>query len=194
MNEMISTNRGKVREPNDNYPPPRWLIDAELYEVLVPVLGANRKLEIFEPACGDSAIVAALGEASPRASITATDIINGPQYDFLTMSPAPRFGLIITNPPYRYAKEFVERALQWRRRLEKSMVAMMLRVNLIGSQARAAWRRENPPAIHVTPKRPSFGIDKNGRRGTDSTEYAWLTWGGKVNVPRLGWLHTEARS
>ena len=52
------------------------------------------------------------------------------------MSPAPRFDLIITNPPYRYTKEFVERALQWRRR-EKSMVAMMLRVNLIGSQTRA---------------------------------------------------------
>jgi len=39
---MSSTNRGKVGEPNDNYPTRRWLIDAELYEVLVPVTNTRR--------------------------------------------------------------------------------------------------------------------------------------------------------
>lgn len=55
------------------------------------------------------------------------------------------------------------------------VVCMLLRVNFLGSQKRAAWMRANTPSVYVLPKRPSFKSDGK----TDATEYAWFLWDGK---------------
>ena len=50
---------------------------------------------------------------------------------------------------------------------------MLLRLNWLGSEDRAAWLRRHPPSVYVLPNRPSF-VEGGG---TDATEYAWFIWG-----------------
>ena len=51
---------------------------------------------------------------------------------------------------------------------------MLLRLNYLGSEKRAAFFQEVPPDVYVLPNRPSFV-----RGGNDSCEYAWFAWGPK---------------
>ncbi len=178
---MSATNRGKPRVALDFYPTPRWLTQA-----IVPYLGSP--LTILEPACGECAIVNVLREAFPAAGVMAFDIAPPTGIDFLAEDPEPTYDLIITNPPYSLAQEFVERAKLWRAS-ERSLIVMLLRVNFLGSQKRGKWLRVNTPSVYVSPRRPSFGTNKDGKPGTDATEYAWFIWG--PGKPTLGILYTD---
>lgn len=179
---MSSTNRGATRTPNDFYPTPDWLTAA-----ICPYLGNPQT--IFEPACGEGAITRVLRAYFPASVIQGSDILFGPEQDFLQMRPQPVYDLIITNPPFSLAKEFIDCALGWRR-TEESLVVMLLRLNFLGSQDRAPWWRARPlPSVYVTPRRPPFGKNKNGKPGTDSTEYAWFIWG--LRDAHYEILHTE---
>ena len=179
---MSATNRGKARVANDFYPTPAWLTEA-----IVPALHlrvrASGDLRILEPACGEGAIVKALRKNFAWARIDSFDVVDGERYDFgtgvfygemldfLKMKPKLDYDLIITNPPYSLAREFVEQAFKWRRDKD-SLVVMLLRVNFLGSQERGPWLRAHTPSIYESPRRPSFGKNKGGKPGTDATEYA----------------------
>jgi hypothetical protein len=106
--------------------------------------------------------------------------------DFLALTPPlnPDFDVVITNPPYNQALEFVRASLRWGK-----VVVMLLRLNWIASQKRHAFVREHPPDVYVLPNRPSFT-----GKGTDSIEYAWFVWGqggGRIDV--LGLTPLEER-
>ena len=75
--------------------------------------------------------------------------------------------VIITNPPFNHALEFIKKAIE----LEPEYVCMLLRLNFLGSQERSDYLREHMPDIYVIPNRPSFTGGK-----TDSIEYAWFVW------------------
>jgi hypothetical protein len=74
--------------------------------------------------------------------------------------------VIIMNPPYKLAMEFVEHAIE-----SAGVTVCLLRLAFLASQKRAAFWREHPADVYVLPKRPSF---TGG--GTDSTDYAWFVW------------------
>jgi len=106
------------------------------------------KGRILEPAAGDGAIVRVLERFFPEAQIDAGDIST--EQDFLKHDYPGPYHLIITNPPYCRAIEFVQRALSLRH--PNGLVAMLLRLNFLGSQERARWLRENPPSVYVSPR------------------------------------------
>jgi hypothetical protein len=174
---MSATNRGAVRNAQDFYPTPTWLTEA-----IIPFLGRCHPQRILEPAAGDGAIVDVLRAAFPVA-IDHGDITTG--QDFLTTPTryqAP-YDLIITNPPCRLAREFISRALELRR-TDRSVVAMLLRLNYLEGQERAPWMRAHMPSVYVTPRRPRFT-----GAGTDATAYAWFIWDGEPTT--LVILETE---
>lgn len=175
---MSATNRGAVRVVNDRYPTPAWLTEA-----VVPIVRqrVGPAPSILEPACGDGAIVEVLERAFPLARVRGFDIADGT--DFLTEPPRSDYDLIITNPPFSRAREFIDRAKLWRRD-ERSVVAMLLRVSFLGSQSRAKWLRTDLPSLYVTPRRPCFV-----RGSSDNCEYAWFLWG--PGSPTIGILETE---
>jgi hypothetical protein len=203
---MSSTNRGAVRKPQDFYETPEWLTEA-----IMPYLrqwwygsdGSYRR--ILEPASGNGAIVRVVERWFPEAHIDAGDIQNG--QDFLAYEYSGPYDLIITNPPYSLAMEFVQRAFTYHNSqvphgllsMDRGLVAMLLRLNFLGSQERAPWFRQfgNTPSVYVTPKRPDFTGD-----GGDSTEYAWFVWGRSspgvfildtdLHDPKTGWLFPES--
>lgn len=77
--------------------------------------------------------------------------------------------VVITNPPFSLAEQFVRRALASTR----GQVAMLLRLGWLSSAKRAPLLHEMPPDVYVLPDRPSF----TGDGATDSADYCWCVWG-----------------
>ncbi len=185
---MSATGRGAERQILDFYSTPAWATDAIL-DVLLPRGGAwtSAPPYVLEPATGDGAIVERLlARGVPHERVKGQDI-SGQRAaacadltgvvplvgDFTSRSALDgrRFELIITNPPFAQAEAFFRRSLQLL--ATGGVVALLLRLNWLGSRARVQLHRAHPADLYVLPKRPAFG----GAKGTDSCEYAWFVWG-----------------
>lgn len=176
---MSSTNRGGQRHPDDFYRTPAMATLA-----ILPHLTASpctSRVRALDPACGDGAILDVVSQLWPpamtigyeideqRAGLAASGGHHVVQRDALSTDPWEA-DIIVANPPFSLAMEFIQRALATRIRGD---VAFLLRLNFLGSQKRAAWHREHPSDVYILPKRPAFTPDGK----TDSCEYAWFCWG-----------------
>ena len=91
--------------------------------------------------------------------------------DYLSTDCRNKYDIIITNPPWCLAMEFIKKAIEEVK--ENGVVIMLLRLNFLGSRERNEWLKANMPhEIYVHAKRMSF-VDKGG---TDSIEYAHFVW------------------
>lgn len=170
---MSATGRSDVRHPDDFYATPAWCTRA-----IAPHLRLFPERGAYDPCAGSGAILDVMLDLGCTTSGLELDAERARQAqlrghgvhsrDALGEYPwrVPERGLVVTNPPYGLALEFVRRALG-----ECSHVAMLLRLPWLASQKRAAWMRANTPAVYVLPRRPSFT-----GKGTDATDYAWMLW------------------
>jgi hypothetical protein len=177
-NYKISQMQGynKDRESNDFYPtPPKatiMLLEKERFEGTV-----------WEPACGDGAISKLL----PDATIS-TDLYNRGYgesgVDFLTTYK--EVDHIITNPPYRLAKEFVLHGLE----CANSKVAMLCKLNFLESVSRYKMFKSTPLSkVYVFSNRLSFDKGNQKGKGSGLLAYAWFVWDKNYKGdPRLDWL------
>lgn len=204
---MSATNRseaagtGHVRHPDDFYRTPAWCTRAILpyvcrFGLCWPTGGEGDV--IVDPCCGDGAILDVIADTWPKATRLGVEIDGDrciashdrghrvSKRDALSVGPwhhtKPR--LVITNPPYSLAEDFVRRALD--EVAEGGVVAMLLRLPFLASMKRAAWLRSATPSVHVLPKRPSFT-----GKGTDSTDYGWFVWDGRP--PRVVILEVDPK-
>jgi SAM-dependent methyltransferase len=180
---VSATGRSDVRDPDDFYATPSWCIDA-----ILPHLPSGGR--VLDPGCGSGAILRAIMATAPfvHADLFGVEMHEGraeearalfadarkhhiETRDFLTYE-GTSFDLVVGNPPFSLAMDFVERSLTLTKPF-RGTVAMLLRMNWLASQKRAAFHRANPSDIYVLPRRPSFTPDGK----TDSTEYAWFVWG-----------------
>jgi hypothetical protein len=147
--------------------------------------------EIIEPSAGAGAFVRAARATWPAAHITAVEL-NGEQKaaclaagaqvfirqcwvetaiglaNFQPENGKPR--LIVGNPPFREAERHILAALDLLR--DGDLLALLLRLNLLGSLDRVRfWRRSPPTWVKPIAPRPSF---TGG--GTDGTEYGVFCW------------------
>lgn len=188
---MSATGRGSVRNLNDNYVTPDWFTKAILpyLETRLKTINAWQNVQVYEPACGEQQAMAnVIRNAWSHAEVSVSDIISPWTADFINLHPTPHYDLIITNPPYLLAHEFIKCAMQWRK-TDESLVVMLLRLNFLGSKKRAKWLRDNTPTVAVSPRRPSFSLNKHGVYGTDATEYGFFVW--PATNPMLLILETE---
>lgn len=167
-----------VRNADDNYATPAWCV-----REILPYVLPDRPCTVLDPCCGSGAILDAVTSDAPWSSTMGIEIdLNRFQQvrskyerkdlsfqimhsDALNESCVwPSADLILTNPPYRLALEFLRRALD-----EDGTVAFLLRLNFLGSQARREFWRDNAFDVYVLSRRPSFTGN-----GTDATEYAWF--------------------
>lgn len=94
--------------------------------------------------------------------------------NFLTWKSDKKYDLIITNPPYSLAEEFVQHSFDLVNK-DKGTIIMLLRINFLGSQHRYDFWHSYPLYhLHPLSCRPSFT-----KSGTDQTEYAWFVWSSK---------------
>lgn len=160
----------KEREANDYYAThpdnTEWLMRLERF--------SDR---IWEPACGEghiSEVLKAYGH-----DVRNTDLIDRGYgeggVDFL-MQTERWEGDIITNPPYSYATEFVEKALQLIQ--DRHKVAMFLKLTFLEGKRRKELFRDFPPkTIWVSSSRAICA--KCGRfdemKGS-AMAFAWFVW------------------
>lgn len=163
------------REPNDYYATdPRaveWLLQLE-----------NFDSNIWEPACGEGHIAKVLIDAGHN--VLSTDLIDrgfgDKQLNFIAKTNKDVFdGDIITNPPYKYATEFIVKALELLP--EGKKVAMFLRVQFMEGKGRKSLFEIHPPkTIYVSSSR--LNCAKNGdfaalrNTGGSPIAYAWYVW------------------
>jgi hypothetical protein len=82
------------------------------------------------------------------------------------------YDLIIGNPPYEYAEEFVRQSLRYL--APTGRIVFLLRLAFLESQERGVglWREHPPYRVLTCSKRPSF----TGNGKTDSAAYAVYYW------------------
>jgi hypothetical protein len=149
---------------------------------------------IWEPCAGRGAITDVLRKHGH--DVVASDIVNygvpGQQVaDFLTTDRAPDdIDTIVTNPPFRWAGEFVEHALSL-----CPHVHMLLRLAFLESGKRT-WILESGGLQHVRVFRrrlPRMHRDnwQGPRNGNSGMAFAWFTWNrahaGPTTVHRISW-------
>lgn len=89
--------------------------------------------------------------------------------DFLEWKPDKDYNTIITNPPFKYALEYIKKALDINR---YGINIFLLRLNFLESRKRYPFWKENMPSkVLVMAERPKFYLGK-----TDSIAYAWFIW------------------
>ena len=167
------------RAESDYYPTPqsttRALMEREGFDGLV-----------WECACGDGRMAEVIKEYNP---IYASDIREDLGYgdggfDFLLQNrTVPN---IITNPPYKLAQQFLERALV----LAEAKIAMLLKLVFLESASRYNLLKSSPlQTVYVFSKRQK--IYKNGDVGKNSglIAYAWFVWDKDYNgKPTIEWI------
>ena len=150
---------------------------------------------VWECACGEGHISEVLKAHGYK--VKSSDIINrGYQgteiIDFLKVNKEDikqDFSRdIITNPPYKFAKEFVEKAIDIS--MDSTKIAMFLKLTFLESKARAELFKKYPPkTIYVFSERMKCfanGID-DGK--SSAVAYAWFIWEkGYTGNPVIKWL------
>lgn len=137
----------------------------------------NFNINIWECACGGNHMVNALKKQG--FYVLATDIINRvgegvTVYDFLKHKGKWK-GDIITNPPYKYAKEFIEKALEVTKHNAK--IAMFMKLSFLESNARRQFFKDNPPqTVYVSSARLRCAKNGDFKKAKDAISYAWFIW------------------
>lgn len=151
----------------DFYPTPAWatyaLIDNERFQG-----------RIWEPACGDGAMVRVLGETGQV--VDASDLYNRgfgeSGIDFLKSSRTVEN--IVTNPPYNSAEGFVEAGL----RQTTHKLSLLLRLAFLegANRQRTIFAKTPPARVWVFSERITFYPAGAVMKGTGTTAYAWFVW------------------
>ena len=129
---------------------------------------------VWEPACGEGHLSKVLVEKGIHGK--SSDLIArgyGEVQNFLT-TKEPWNGSIVTNPPFKYAAQFVVKALSLVP--DGEYVCMFLRIQFLESAERKSLFETMPPKyVYVASKRLQCGI--NGKFGGSSAAcYAWFVW------------------
>lgn len=201
---MSSTNRGSKRSPADFYATPPWVTNRLLEAADLP---GGRWLE---PCAGDGELIRTVRARRPDIVWSAGELREEMRSMLEPISPGglylgdllelpedyfgpEKFDVAITNPPFSIALPIIQKCMK----LAKKTV-MLLRLNFWGSDERAEFMRVCPPDTFVLPNRPMFSLNKYGKPGTDSPEYAWMVWESpeyyELNQPKAGHIQVLGRT
>lgn len=184
-----SNHTEKEREPNDYYATEPKAVELLLREeVFAPY--------VWEPACGAGHMSAVLKRHGYK--VRSSDLINrgydGTEVlDFLC-AEAPQIPYdIITNPPYKHAKEFVEHALDIS--IDGTKIAMFLKLQFLEGKARRELFEKHPPkTVYVASSRLMCAKNGDFERmkagGGSAIAYAWFVWRkGYSGDPHIKWIN-----
>ncbi len=149
---------------------------------------------IWECACGAGHLSKVL--ENHGYDVKSTDLIyrgyGQGGIDFLTYN-GEFDGDIITNPPYKYAKEFVEHAIETV--TDNHKVAMFLKLQFLEGKARRTLFDKYPPkTIYVATGRinccKNGDFSKRQRDNNSAVAYAWFIWEkGFCDEPTVRWFN-----
>jgi len=169
-----SNHTDKERESNDFY-----ATDPISIEKLLEVEKLNN--DIWECACGEGHLSEVLKKHEHR--VYSTDLINRGYgisgIDFLNCKNKYK-GDIVTNPPYKYAKEFVLKGLDLLE--DGNKLCLFLKVQFLEGIARKKeiYDKFSPKTVYVFSKRVLCAKNADFERmkagGGSAVAYAWYVW------------------
>lgn len=145
---------------------------------------------IHDPCCGDGAIAQELEAAG--YTVTAHDLVDRgygqPRVDFLM--ERERHDNIVMNPPFKLAREFIDRALS----LADRKVVSLARLGFLEGKSRKPWFEATPLARvwifsgRITMHRGGFEQPR-----ASMLAFAWFVWDhAHKGPPTLGWIEPVA--
>lgn len=149
---------------------------------------------IWECACGEGHLSRVFEKAGYE--VISTDLVyrgygDPVPLDFLKETIEDFEGDIITNPPYKYALEFVQTALNTVQPGRK--VAMFLKLQFLEGKARKEFFQRFPPkTVYVSSSRLHCAPNGDFERHKDSNAiaYAWFVWErGFTGDPVIRWIN-----
>ncbi len=183
----LGTNHNETeREHNDFY-----ATDPKAMELLLDQETFSNN--IWECACGAGHLSRIL--ESHGYNVLSTDLIYRgygleKSVDFLKDDFPTYNGDIITNPPYKYALEFIQKALDMIPRGHK--VAMFLKLQFLEGKRRKGFFLKNPPkTIYVSSSRIQCAMNGEFEKyGSSAVAYAWYIWvKGHKGDPVIKWMN-----
>lgn len=184
----VMAQRHEAKDSADNFPTPPWATRA-LVEHVIGDLRALRSLSCLEPACGQGHMSRPLREYF--ATVQSSDAHSygyGPIRDFLVHPfEAGSHDWVITNPPFRLAEQFVDRALA----VARIGVAILARTVFLESIGRYQdiFKHRPPTKFAQFVERVPMVKGRLDRRSSTATGYAWFVWEKTASTaPRLMWV------
>ena len=169
----VMVQRTEPRDSLDDFPTPPWATRA-LCKWMAKRWPIDL-LAVWDPACGRGHMTLALGEYF-GASL-ASDIhdygVGMDVEDFLKKDPLPEVvNWIITNPPFRLAAEFYERAVKW-----NCGIALLCRTVFLESVGRyERIFKDHPPIVLPFAERVPMVKGRLDPNISSATAYAWFVW------------------
>lgn len=180
-----SNHSDKIRPAFDFYASPSSIITSLLQKHSIP------HLPIWECAAGENNLVYPLKQAGYR--VITSDIVerNAPidnVEDFLQTKEL-RAPIILTNPPFREAKEFILHSIE----LGAEYVYMFLKTTFLEGQERYndLFSKYPPKEIWVFSKRVQVALNNNPEefKKSSAVSYSWFIWEKGFNgSPTIHWL------
>lgn len=184
----VMAQRIEPADSPDDFPTPPWATRG-LIEHILDDKKSLATMTCLEPACGAGHMAKVLEEYF--GEVKAADAYpygHGPIRDFLTYPyETNAVDWVITNPPFRLAKEFVLRSL----RVARQGVAILARTVFLESSGRynAIFQEHPPTKFAQFVERVPMIKGRLDRKATTATGYAWLVWEkGAPKAPRLMWV------
>jgi hypothetical protein len=187
-----SNHSEEERENNDYY-----ATDPKALEIFLDKIKEDKLLlhkNIWECACGQGHLSKVLKDRG--FEVWSTDLIDRgygqSNLDFLLNVPYIWRGDILTNPPYKYAKEFVEKAMQVVK--DNCYVIMFLKIQFLEGQARKELFKKYPPKyVYVNSKRQVCAKNGDFEKYSNGTGtaicYCWFVWQkGFTGEPIIRWI------
>lgn len=145
---------------------------------------------ILEPSCGQGHMSKAL--EAKGFTVFSSDLIDrgyGNKSDFLKRT-TPFSGTIVTNPPFKYAEEFIVKALELIP--DGKFVCMFLKTLYLESQGRGSglWKDNPPKIVAVHSRRVKCAINGDFEKvKSSSVSYSWFIWEKGVKTePIIKWI------
>ncbi len=184
MSSRRTSVRARYDLTKDFYETPAWATDAILRRLNLVALDVattpSARADVLDPCAGRGAILYRAGAVTPHVHGFELDegrwrigIARGftvEHRDALSEEPWGDPEVVLMNPPFALAEEFVRRAID-----EVSMggghVIALLRLAFLEGLSRSALHRDHPSDVYILPRRPAFILGR-----TDSCAYAWFHW------------------
>ena len=182
---LSGTSMSRERVENDYYAtPPESTIALLEHE--------NFFGDILEPCCGEGHISEVLKEYG--YDVVSNDLVDRGYGEFnedYLKTDKLKATNVITNPPFKYAKEFIEKSLQD----TTGKVAMFCKIQLLEGVSRRDMFENTPlRTVYVftkrqNPLRNGSPVDENGKKWASTMCFAWFVWEhGYEGKPSIEWI------
>ena len=182
---LSGTSMSRERVENDYYATPP--------ESTVALLEREKfSGDILEPCCGEGHISEVLKDYG--YDVISNDLIDRGYGEFnedYLKATELKADNVVTNPPFKYAKEFIEKSLHD----TTGKVAMFCKIQLLEGVSRSKMFENTPlKTVYVftkrqNPLRNGSPVDENGKKWASTMCFAWFVWEhGYEGKPSIEWI------